>query len=91
MTPPSTDHHDAARTLCESAMQAWNKHQWASAARDWTKAAELIEAKIWNNTRCMTTAKEASAELRRSARAAITRRNAQERGALMPPATSQCG
>jgi hypothetical protein len=76
-TAPTTD-LEAARARATEAQAAWNAGDYAAAARDWTKAAEHLENVWWQMHR--TTNSPDAANMRRAARAAIIRRDAD-----MPP------
>lgn len=68
---------EAARARATEAQAAWNRGDFAAAARDWTKAAEHLES-VWWQMHQNTNSPDA-ANMRRSARAAIIRRDAEVR------------
>ena len=75
MTAPTTD-LEAARARAIEAQAAWDRGDYAAAARDWTKAAEHLDNVWWQMHR--RTGSPDAANMRRSARAAIIRRDAAE-------------
>jgi hypothetical protein len=71
-TAPTTD-LEAANARAAEAQAAWDRADYAAAARDWTKAAEHLENVWWAMHR--TTKSPDAANMRRNARAAIIRRD----------------
>jgi hypothetical protein len=68
---------EAANARATEAKQAWDRGDYAEAARDYTLAAEQLEA-IWHGMHGGRGTSPDAGNMRREARAAILRRDAQE-------------